>query len=136
MATRSPMAAKTAKARKMDIQERLYVQYRGDCADIQRGRTLMFYDTWLCGRNPKVQAEWSVAHSLTPTEQWAIRMGYAKDPLANKCYATPSEPPVMAAVYYDNGRRVMMRLEQARQAFVNDAHVVRYVSRGESAERS
>lgn len=133
MATRSPMAAKTAKARKMDIAERLYVQSRGDAADIQRGRTLMFYDTYGCTRNPKVQSEWAISHSLNPTEQWVIRKGYAKDPLAERCYAEKHDT-IYAAVYYDNGRRVIMPLEEARKAYFTDEHVVRYFSRVESKD--
>ena len=92
----------------------------------------MFYDGYLCTRNAKAQSDWAISHSLSPTEQWVIRMGYAKDPLAGRCY----EPKhtIYASVYYDDGSRIVMTLEKARQAYFTDEHVVRYFSRVESKD--
>lgn len=43
MSMGSPMAAKTAKARKMDMLEMRYIQSRGDAADYLRGRITLPY---------------------------------------------------------------------------------------------
>lgn len=106
----SVMAAKSAKARKMDMVERLYVQSRGDCADIQRGRALMFYDAEACTRNPERQAEWFASHTLTPCEEWCVRHGYARNPFEG---VKPRRKTFMVAAYLADGRRITMPIDRA-----------------------
>lgn len=108
----SAVAANTLKARKYDIQERLYVQSRGDAADLQRGRTMSFYDdmnTYVEDRQA-----WKYRHLLTPCEEWAVRQGYCENPFADRPKKTR---PIgrMFPVYFEGGKRVMCAtLEEAR----------------------
>ena len=122
MSRTNAMAAKSAKARKMDMVERLYVQSRGDCADIQRGRTLMFYDAEACTRNPDRQADWFAHHTLTPCEEWCVRKGYARNPFEG---IKSRKKSAMVAAYLANGRRITMTIDRA----LADPAVVRYFSR-------
>lgn len=103
MATGSPMAAKTAKARKMSMLEMREIQSYGDRADYRRGRY---------GTKPL----------LTPTEQWAIRRGYIQNPMRTRKKVI--KDPRKSAVYYADGkRRVFLRSEDAYENFEsrNDA---------------
>lgn len=108
----SAVAANTLKARKYDIQERLYVQSRGDAADLQRGRTMAFYDDM--NTNGEDRQAWKYKHMLTPCEEWAVRQGYCENPFADRPKIV-KRTGRMFPVYYAGGtRRMFSSLEEAR----------------------
>lgn len=125
--TNPAVAANTAKARKMDVQEAMYVQFRGDCADIQRGRRLPFYDSDNCGRDADRQTEWAIRHTLTPCEEWAVRQGYIKNPFEEIWGRKAKSTDPVAGYTREGKRRIYRYLELA----IADPTVIRVYSKGE-----
>lgn len=121
MSTGSAMAAKTAKARKLDMLEMRYIQSRGDCADYQRGRVMLPYG-YQCRRGEE-QTKWVYAHALTPMEQWAVRKGYISNP-----FPLPQGPKHTGRyfpVYYADGHRRMCKTLEDARTHLNDKGAVR-----------
>ena len=118
----SAVAANTAKARKYDIQERLYVQSRGDAADLQRGRTMAFYDDM--NTYAEDRQAWVYRHMLTPCEEWAVRQGYCEHPFADRPKPVARTGRMFPVYYSDGARRMCRSLEEARR-HLNDEGAVR-----------
>ena len=106
MATGSPMAVKTAKARKMDMLEMREIQSHGDIADYIRGR---------------YPRDW---RKLTPMEQWAVRRGYCEDPFKDRPRKSAGDKKYI--VYFADGKRqVYVSLERATARFMTDDNAVK-----------
>lgn len=109
----SPMAAKTAKARKLSMLEAKAIQAVGDAADYERGREVRVYDHMSTyeeiDRRERFVRE---RRMLTPCEEWAVRRGYAANPFVHQ---RPAVKVCWCAGYREDGRKIMIRsLEEAR----------------------
>ena len=107
--TRNPyVAANTSKARRIDIEERKYITFRGDLADVKGGRILPFYDTNLgSARDPERQEMWSRWHALTPRQQFAVENGVMDNPL--ETVAISRHDGKYFPVYYKNRSRKLFK---------------------------
>lgn len=120
MASRSPMALKDAKARRMSMQEFKYIQSRGDAADYRAGRYVPAYHGYRFTHDD-VNEKWGYDHALKPIEQWAVRNGYAQNPFDD---IRKKHQPVTNwfPVYFSDGTRRMCRsLDEACNALASGA---------------
>lgn len=122
MSRSNPMAAKTAKARRMDIAEFKYIQSRGDAADYLAGREVRVYDH-LSSRSEIDRREHFVRERrmLTPMEDWCVRRGYATNPFLHGRQANIQWTPV----YYADGQKLMIRRREDALAMLERGEVVK-----------
>lgn len=112
------MTEKTRKARKMDIQEALYIQSRGIAADYIKGRCVAPYHSGSSSFDVEQRERFSYAHLLTPTEQWAVQRGYMKNPFAERPNRKVERDAFKSAVYLADGRRrVFLTADAAYEYF-------------------
>lgn len=121
MSSRSPMAAKTAKARKMAMLEAKYVQEVGDSADYLAGREVRVYDS-LSSRADIDRRERFVAEHrmLTPCEDWCVARGLIENPFVKQVESRKTL--TLYPVDFPDGRRTRARsLAEARGMLTNGA---------------